>query len=261
MTFSVKPFKIDKARFCSDKCRREWYSNVWSQTDEWKEKSAIRATRMLEDDLFNKRITGIQKIINSLLNDLNIYNKTEKAFGKFTVDNYLLDSGLMIENMGTFYHCDHRVYSQIIYERHVNRIRMDKSKHSFLKNKYNVEVLYLWEEEINNNILLCKQLIKLYIKNQGKLNNYHSFNYSLDNNIIKLNKNILLPYMDWDIKDLNQIIDISTKQKMSRKQLDKWITFNCELCGKEKEELLSHYNRHNHHFCSRECSSLFRKIS
>ena len=45
------------------------------------------------------------------------------------------------------------------------------------------------EKDINENFELCKKLIELYIKNNGKLENYHSFNYELnDNNELELIK-------------------------------------------------------------------------
>ena len=44
-------------------------------------------------------------------------------------------------------------------------------------------------KDINENFELCKKLIELYIKNNGKLENYHSFNYELnDNNELELIK-------------------------------------------------------------------------
>jgi predicted RNA-binding Zn-ribbon protein involved in translation (DUF1610 family) len=61
--------------------------------------------------------------------------------------------------------------------------------------------------------------------------------------------------MQWDKKELNNIIDIKTKIKMCKKQQEKWITFKCENCGKEREELISHYKKHKHHYCCRECSA------
>jgi hypothetical protein len=48
---------------------------------------------------------------------------------------------------------------------------------------------------------------------------------------------------------------------MSKKQQDKWIAFNCEVCGKEREELISHYNLHKHHYCSKECGVIGRRNS
>jgi len=49
------------------------------------------------------------------------------------------------------------------------------------------------------------------------------------------------------------------KEKMSHKQLDKWTVFNCEYCGKEKEELTTHYKKAKHHFCSYNCVYKFKK--
>jgi hypothetical protein len=33
------------------------------------------------------------------------------------------------------------------------------------------------------------------------------------------------------------------------------ITFNCELCGKERTERLCWYKKRNHHYCSRSCAN------
>jgi len=256
-SFEVKPYEIDTVRFCSKECRQDWFAKEYSQTEEFREQSAIRAAKMLEDDVFNQRVTGIQITINSILDKLKINNKPEKAFGKVTVDNYLIDSGLMIENMGTFYHCDYRKYPLITYERQVTRIRMDKIKHSYLKNNHNIEVLYLWEEEINNNPKLCETLIKLYVDNNGELKNYHSFNYKLNKiGEIELNDIVEQPYMEWGIEELHKVIDISTKEKMSHKQPDKWISFNCDYCGTETEQLKSHYKGAEHHYCSAKCMGM-----
>ncbi|HBA03555.1 MAG TPA: hypothetical protein DCW51_06130, partial [Clostridium sp.] len=44
------------------------------------------------------------------------------------------------------------------------------------------------------------------------------------------------------------------------KQEDKCINYNCETCGKECEELLSHYNKKKHHYCSKECMDSIKQI-
>ncbi len=77
-----------------------------------------------------------------------------------------------------------------------NRIPKDKAKHTYIKNHYNVEILYLWEDDIYNRLYLCKRLIKQYIKSKGILPNYHSFNYHIKHNKLELNENIILPYQD-----------------------------------------------------------------
>lgn len=51
-----------------------------------------------------------------------------------------------------------------------------------IKNKYNIDILYLWETDVNENLELCRKLISLYVHNNGILENYHSFNYILNEN-------------------------------------------------------------------------------
>jgi hypothetical protein len=213
----------------------------------------------LENGLISKTNSELQQKVNYMLDNLNVKFISEKSFTFFTVDNYLVDYKLIIENMGTYWHCDHRKYEKIIYENHVDRIKRDKSKHSYLKNNEDIEILYLWEEDVNNNIELCKRLIELYLKNNGVLDTYHSFNYILKNDILLPKDIIIYPYMDWEIFELNKIIDITIKEKRSRKQIDKWTIFSCDYCGEEKEQLASRYNKSNNHFCSYNCHNLFSK--
>ncbi|MDO4975540.1 MAG: hypothetical protein Q4E61_04425, partial [Alphaproteobacteria bacterium] len=71
-------------------------------------------------------------------------------------------------------------------------------------NNYNISILYLWEYDINNNINLCKSLIKRYI-NDDKLENYNSFNWTLKNNLLTLNENIIYPYFEQNINEYRQL--------------------------------------------------------
>jgi hypothetical protein len=48
-----------------------------------------------------------------------------------------------------------------------------------------------------------------YIKNNGNLRNYHSFNYTYLNDEIKLNQDIIIPYMEYESKELNSICKFS----------------------------------------------------
>lgn len=251
--------RMNLAIFCSKECRREWYAKVWSQTDEWREKSKIRAVKILSDGLISKTNSGIQTVINNILNELGVPYDVEKPFVYFSVDNYLKTYDLVIENMGTYWHCDHRKYDKIVYETQVKTIKHDKAKRTFLKNNFKIKPLYLWETDINCSPSLCKGLIKEYIKNKGMLKDYNSFNYKLKNNIITLKNNIEIPFMDFDIDDLNIIINIKSKEKTSKKQQNKWINYNCDFCGKEKEELISHYKQKNRHFCNQQCFMEYKK--
>lgn len=183
-------------KFCSDKCRKMWYSEVFSQDESWKEESKKRAVRILE----NKQIdtnTKPQQIINNLLENMGISYINEKGFKYYAVDNYLSDYNLIIEVMGDFWHCHPLKYNkENVRDIHKKRIPKDKAKHTYFKNKYNIEILYLWEDDIYNNLDVCRFLIDKYINNKGVLENYHSFNYYLKDNNLTLANNIIIPYQD-----------------------------------------------------------------
>lgn len=48
--------------------------------------------------------------------------------------------------------------------------------------------------DINHNIDLCWNLIQEYIRNDGLLKNYNSYNYELIDNLLVLKDEIILPY-------------------------------------------------------------------
>lgn len=253
---TVSPHRKEEARFCSAQCRKDWHREVFSQSPEWKEERSLFAVKSLEAGNVSKVNTGCQIIINNILDELKINYQNEKGFVYFCVDNYLIDSNLIIEVMGTYWHCDSRFYPTIRYEHQKNRIKMDKIKKNTIMNQHNINILYLWEDDINKFPEMCKSLILKYIENNGILDNYHSFNYKTENENLSLSNTIISPYMDWEIEDVNKIVDLSLKEKMCKKQLDKWITFSCDVCGEPREELISHYNKQVNHYCSRECKNV-----
>lgn len=196
--FYMQNYRIGlfKHKFCSDKCRQSWYSDVFSKDENWKEESKKRAVRILE----NKQIdtsTKPQQIINNLLDNMNISYINEKGFKYYAVDNYLNEHHLIIEVMGDFWHCHPLKYNkENIRDIHKKRIPRDKAKHTYFKNNHGIEILYLWESDIYNNLDVCKILIDKYINNNGVLENYHSFNYHLENDELILNSKIITPYQD-----------------------------------------------------------------
>lgn len=196
--FFEQEYKLKDGRhnFCSKECRRGLYSNVFSQSEEWKALSRKRAIKILESKQLDTN-TKPQQIINSLLDDLRILYINEKGFQYYAVDNYLSEFNLVIEVMGDFWHCNPLKYSAPNnYEIHRKRIPKDRAKHTYFKKYYGIEILYLWENDIYNNLDVCKSLIIEYINNNGVLNNYHSFNYHMKGNNLTINKNIVVPYQD-----------------------------------------------------------------
>lgn len=247
-----KPKRLrDNIRFCSKECRQEWYSKVFSQTDEWRELKRIWGTNQMKNN--KKSDSSAQILVNKILDKLKIRFENERSFKYFSVDNYLLDHDLIIEVMGTFWHCDIRVFDTIKYKNQKTRITMDKIKNTFLTGKCKIPVLYVWEYDLQNNIQLCEKLIELFISARGILNKYNSSDYFMKNNKIKEKDKGEEQYMYWDIDKLKAIIPPERKKKMSHVQKDKWITFNCENCGEAKDELLCHYSKSKNHFCSMTC--------
>lgn len=122
--------------------------------------------------------SSVQAAINNLLDDMKISFEEEYDIKYYLVDCYLTDYHLMIEVQGDFWHCSPLLNKNSVGIK--NNVVKDKRKHTYIKNKYGVEVLYLWEGDIRNNIGLCRKLIETYIASNGKLDNYHSFNYNMD---------------------------------------------------------------------------------
>lgn len=207
----VKPFKfnIQEHFFCNEQCRRDWYSNVYSQTDEWREKKRSDAIKILESGVISKVNSKPQRIIDSILDKNNIWYEREKGIEYYCVDVFL-ENNLIIEVQGDYWHCNPIKYANNINKIQYERIPRDKSKHTYVKNKYNVEILYLWESDIYNDLKKCEKLILEYIKKNGKLDNYHSFNYFLnENEDLVLNTNIIIPYQDMECKKYQHLLKVS----------------------------------------------------
>lgn len=252
--------KMQDNHFCDTKCRQKWYAEVWSKSKEWKLECSERATKMMCDGVFGKTDTEPQRIVNNILEENRINYLNEYNCRYHAIDNYLTDCGLMIEVMGSFWHADHRIYPIIEHQNQHDRIIHDKRKNSYVRKNHGINILYLWEYDIVNNKALCEKLIKLYIRNKGILIDYHSFNYSNANDKICLNELIAQPYFAYKKEKLNSLIRIKDITNIvDRKQYDKWIDFKCEWCGKDKEELISHFKKKKHHYCSVKCHHDFMK--
>ena len=206
--FIVSPDKIRKTRFCCIECKREWYAKVFSQTKTWKNKSRERAVKLLENNKNEKISTAPQQKVLEILQKNQINFEIEKNCKYYSLDVYIKEKNLGIEIMGTYWHCDNRKYKQIKYSTQRKRITMDKRKRTYIKNKYNIPILYIWEEDIKN-IDLCEQLILHFIKEQGNLKNYHSFNYQLKKNKLNLNAEIIIPYMELSSEKIKKFCILS----------------------------------------------------
>lgn len=202
-TYCNKPIKVQPCNynnyenhFCDENCRKKWYAEVFSQNEEWKEQSKKRAISILSNGLINTA-TKPQIMINKLLDNMNISYRNEENFVYYSIDNYLYDYNLAIEVMGDFWHSNPQKY---LYDElkdiQRKRIPKDKAKHTYMINQYGINILYLWESDIYENIDVCEKLIKNYIDNNGTLDDYHSFNYFIHKDELMLKSNLIIPYQE-----------------------------------------------------------------
>lgn len=179
--------------FCSRECSAKWksenmsgensplfgkVSSYWNE-EARREKAKAQIEHLINSD-FSFRKTKPQLIVDDILRRKEIDFEEEYNCKYYLVDNYLKESNLMIEVQGNFFHCNPTM--NINNSRRNKILHKDKSKHTYIKNKYGIEILYLWEYDINNRLELCEKLIELYIENNGELEDYHSFNYTINSN-------------------------------------------------------------------------------
>lgn len=179
----------DVHHFCSQKCyweyRKFYYVGEKSSMHNYKfskyqiNKMRERTSKMLADGKFPTKMTKIHKKINLLLDEEKIRYENEKQYKYYTVDIYLPDSNLIIEVMGDYFHGSPLKYKKPnLNLMQLKNIRKDKAKKTYIKRYYNIKILYLWENDINNNLELCRNLILKYVKNKGELEKYNSYEYN-----------------------------------------------------------------------------------
>lgn len=216
---SVIPYDYNKSNrfgdshnFCCQQCYWEYRSKYYiddkhsmfgaHQSDEQKRKQSELITKMISNGAMPQTMTKPHKKINELLGVNQICFENEYPAKYHSIDIFLSDYNLMIEIMGNYWHAHPLKYNiNQLTNQQKKSIKQDKSKHTYVKRYNNVEILYLWEKDINENIELCWLLIQKYIKNNGALDNYHSFNYHLDHNTLMLNDILTTPFQEINLKD------------------------------------------------------------
>lgn len=207
----------DNHNFCSQECyweyRRKYYTREKASmfNHQYTEKQLQDMKKIIIKNSRNaKRFDSkIQLIVNNILNQNNINYQREFIIKYYAIDNYLIDYNLIIEVMGDYWHTSPLKYNENKYK--INKTQQrgllhDKQKHTYIKTHNNIEILYLWESDINNNIKLCEKLILKYIECNGILENYHSFNWRLENDDVILSNKIIIPYQDMKTDEYKNLL-------------------------------------------------------
>lgn len=204
--FYIQNYKKDNQnRFCSKECRQNWYANIWSQRQEWRDKSTERAIDLIASGKIARTYTEPHRKIVDLLEKMNVKYICEYPTKYYSIDVYLPESKLMIEVMGDFWHANPNKYVEAKYKNQKESIRRDAAKHTYVCNTYNVEILYLWESDIKDNLPLCRSLIETYISTCGRLDNYNSFNYILTEEKLTLKGEIIYPHFIKNIQSIKSV--------------------------------------------------------
>lgn len=191
--------------FCSQECywefRSKYYvkekANGYNKEYSQKERNIQRERilKMYDDGIFSKKITIPHKLINGVLDYKKIKYINEHKVAFYSMDIFLNEYNLYIEIMGDYFHANPCFYNfDELNSIQLKDKKQDKSKHTYFKNNKQIEILYLWEHDIKNNIDICKELICKYINSDGILESYNSFNYYMDDGFLKLKKEIKIPY-------------------------------------------------------------------
>lgn len=188
--------------FCNHQCysnfRKQYYrgdklyNTGIDMGDAFKEKCRTNTVSLYENGIFSRQ-TKPQRTVNQLLEDMNIKYQNEKNCKYYSIDNYLTEHNLMIEVMGDYFHANPMKYSELNKIQQKDVVR-DARKNTYVKKYYNINILYLWESDIKNNIEICRKLIESYIKAKGELPDYNSYNYQIENDKLVLNNKIINPY-------------------------------------------------------------------
>ena len=192
--------KTQKRFYCSKECLRLGrqkfnsgennpnYNNGKVWTKEMREEASKRAVKRLNERNFNFTNTKPQMIINEILDKKSISFTNEHDCVLYSIDNYLIDYNLMIEVQGNFFHCNPTM--NLPNSRKEEILKKDKAKHKYIKEVYDIEILYLWEKDIIEDVEKCERIIVEYIKNNGILQNYHSYNYEIVNETLQLKEEL-----------------------------------------------------------------------
>ena len=218
-SYSVIPYDYNKTNifgdnhnFCCQECYWEYRSKYYiddkhhmfgtHQSEENKLRQKEFMVNMIADGKIPQTMSGPHKKIYNLLSSHHINVENEHPVKYHSVDIFLTEYNLMIEIMGDYWHATPLKYDiSNLTKQQKKSIKQDKSKHTYIKKYENIEILYLWETDINKNIDLCWLLIEKYINNNGVLDNYHSFNYHLKDYNLELNNVLIIPIQEIKTKD------------------------------------------------------------
>ena len=147
--YKVIPCNADVSITCSNECRYEWLSKVYSQLPEVK----LKKINMLLNQ--KREGTKPELIVQEYLDNHNInYISQQIILNKYVADFFISELNLIIEVFGDYYHANPEKYGEgkkPLNEMQIKKVESDKNKlNDYYNNGYNVVVL--WEKDIYKNV-------------------------------------------------------------------------------------------------------------
>lgn len=214
--YNKKNRNNENHNFCSQECYHKFRSKYYvgknspmyhhEYTKEQIENLSVGIAKSMAK---RNRNTSIQLLVNEMLESIKINYIREYRIKYYSCDNYLQDYNLIIEVMGDYWHANPNRYNKDKY--YINKIQektilKDKQKLGYIKSHNGIQILYLWESDINKDYKKCVELINLYIKNKGLLDDYNSYNYTYDSEILHLNEILIPSYQQQHAEDYRYLI-------------------------------------------------------
>jgi G:T-mismatch repair DNA endonuclease (very short patch repair protein) len=152
--FYVPKRRLKTAITCSKKCRYKWLSEVYPKTERGQELLKIKGITTIEKCKLKE--TKPEIAVREWLIANNIRFEFQKTmYDKFIVDFYLIDSDLVLEVYGDYWHGNSIVFGDnkkyLLSERQIKQINKDKSRKAYLKKcGHNFQII--WEYDIKKDI-------------------------------------------------------------------------------------------------------------
>ena len=201
-------------KFCSDSCKQKFgrkQNVVWVTCDfcgkeypktiyEIKQGATNFCSHgccigyLYKNGIITNKQSGPHLKINGLLETMGINYINEYSVDRFSLDIYLPDFCLAIEIMGDYWHGNSEKYIfENLEERQTRCIEKDKRKQKIIEDE-GIKILYLWQKDIEKDILKCQFLIENFIEDNLIL--YHSTYYEIKDGELKEKENYKKQFMD-----------------------------------------------------------------
>lgn len=196
----MHPYRLKRHVFCCVECFQAWIRE-YAKTEEYREKSRRRSPLT-----YGTQVTTNTKphlAVQGMLNALGVRYQTEYVIDYYSADIYIPSIHAIVEVNGDFWHIHPVKYTEVKYINSYLNIIKDIRRHHYIVEERGIPILYLWENDINNDPELCLELLMRYIAQEGVLDEYHSLNYSYskDGGLL-VNDTRVTPYNEYNLDNL-----------------------------------------------------------